>query len=52
MDNIKTEASRTGNEFRDLKNLRMTPSSTASTGQPLTCTWWKDTVAAMAYGVG
>lgn len=38
MDNIKTEASRTGNEFRDLKNSRVTPSSTASTGQPLTCT--------------
>jgi hypothetical protein len=36
MDNIKTEASRTGNEFRDLKNSKVTPSSTASTGQPLT----------------
>ena len=37
MDNIKTEASRTEDEFRDLKNSRVTPSTTTSTGQPLTC---------------
>lgn len=39
MDSIKTEASRTGDEFRDLKNSRVTPSKTTSTGQPLTCMW-------------
>ncbi|RAL03930.1 uncharacterized protein BO80DRAFT_274292 [Aspergillus ibericus CBS 121593] len=33
-DNIKSEASRTGQEFRDLRNA--TPSSTTATGQPLT----------------
>ncbi|PWY88312.1 reticulon-like protein 1 Cwl1 [Aspergillus heteromorphus CBS 117.55] len=35
-DNIKSEASRTGQEFRELKNARFTPSSTTATGQPLT----------------
>ncbi|PYH92313.1 reticulon-like protein 1 Cwl1 [Aspergillus ellipticus CBS 707.79] len=35
-DNIKSEASRTGQEFRELKNTRFTPSSTTATGQQLT----------------
>ncbi|KAJ5593853.1 uncharacterized protein N7459_000061 [Penicillium hispanicum] len=36
VDNLKTEASKTGGEFRDLKNSRVTPSTTTSNGQPLT----------------
>lgn len=39
MDSIKTEASRTGDEFRDLKDSKVTSSKTTSTGQPLTCMW-------------
>ncbi|KAL4863641.1 hypothetical protein BDV12DRAFT_25631 [Aspergillus spectabilis] len=35
-DSIKTEASRTGQEFRDLKSAKVIPSTTTATGQPLT----------------
>lgn len=35
MENIKSEASRTGDEFRDLRNAQI-PSTTTVTGQPLT----------------
>ncbi|KAJ0413950.1 Reticulon-domain-containing protein [Aspergillus carlsbadensis] len=35
-DSIKTEASRTGQEFRDLKSAKVVPSTTTATGQPLT----------------
>jgi ABC-type multidrug transport system fused ATPase/permease subunit len=36
VDNVKSEASRTGDELRDLKNSRVTPSTTTADGQPLT----------------
>ncbi|KAJ5169944.1 Reticulon [Penicillium coprophilum] len=36
VDNVKSEAFRTGDEFRDLKNSRVTPSTTTADGQPLT----------------
>jgi ABC-type multidrug transport system fused ATPase/permease subunit len=36
VDNVKSEASRTGEELRDLKNSRVTPSTTTADGQPLT----------------
>ncbi|KAJ5174229.1 uncharacterized protein N7482_000106 [Penicillium canariense] len=36
IDNIKSEASKTSDEFRDLKNARVTPSTTTTNGQPLT----------------
>ncbi|KAJ6045171.1 hypothetical protein N7460_006526 [Penicillium canescens] len=36
VDNLKSEASRTGGELRDLKNSRVTPSTTTADGQPLT----------------
>ncbi|KAJ5814555.1 Reticulon [Penicillium riverlandense] len=36
VDNLKNEASRTTDELRDLKNSRVTPSTTTATGQPLT----------------
>ncbi|OOQ87265.1 putative cwl1 [Penicillium brasilianum] len=36
VDNLKAEASKTSNEFRDLKNSRVTPSTTTTNGQPLT----------------
>ncbi|KAI9374695.1 Reticulon-domain-containing protein [Aspergillus egyptiacus] len=36
-DSIKTEASRAGQEFRDLKSAKVVPSTTTATGQPLTC---------------
>ncbi|KAI9932626.1 hypothetical protein ASPWEDRAFT_193174 [Aspergillus wentii DTO 134E9] len=36
VDNLKSEASRTGAEIRDLKNSRASPSKTTATGQPLT----------------
>lgn len=44
MDGIKTEASLTSDEFRDLKSSSVTPSTTTttSTGQPLTCMWEND----------
>jgi hypothetical protein len=35
-NSIKTEASRTGQEFRDLKSAKVVPSTTTATGQPLT----------------
>ncbi|KAL4808140.1 Reticulon-domain-containing protein [Aspergillus unguis] len=35
-DSIKTEASRAGQEFRDLKSSKVVPSTTTATGQPLT----------------
>ncbi|RAH86997.1 hypothetical protein BO86DRAFT_374942 [Aspergillus japonicus CBS 114.51] len=35
-DNIKSEASRTTQELRELRNAAVTPSTTAATGQPLT----------------
>ncbi|KAL2817585.1 Reticulon-domain-containing protein [Aspergillus granulosus] len=35
-DSIKSEASRTGQEFRDLKSAKVVPSTTMATGQPLT----------------
>lgn len=35
-DGIKSEASRTGQEFRDLKSSKVVPSTTTATGQPLT----------------
>ncbi|KAL5344163.1 Reticulon-domain-containing protein [Aspergillus crustosus] len=35
-DSIKSEASRTGQEFRDLKSAKVIPSTTTATGQPLT----------------
>ncbi|KAI3112336.1 hypothetical protein CBS147333_3766 [Penicillium roqueforti] len=36
VNNVKSEASRTSDEFRDLKNSRVTPSNTTADGQPLT----------------
>ncbi|KAK1147524.1 hypothetical protein N8T08_000865 [Aspergillus melleus] len=36
VDNIKSEASRTGQEFRELRNTRSTTPVTTATGQPLT----------------
>jgi len=36
VDNFKAEASKTSSEFRDLKNARVTPSTTTDNGQPLT----------------
>lgn len=43
MNNIKTEASRTEDEFRDLKyNSKAAPSTAASTGQPLTCMYTEE----------
>ncbi|GLI81843.1 hypothetical protein PoHVEF18_010235 [Penicillium ochrochloron] len=36
VDNLKAEASKTSSEFRDLKNARVTPSTTTNNGQPLT----------------
>ena len=36
VDNVKSEASRTGDELHDLKNSRVTPSTTTADGQPLT----------------
>lgn len=36
VDNIKSEASRTGQEFRDLSNAKVAPDTTTATGQPLT----------------
>ncbi|CAG8364477.1 unnamed protein product [Penicillium salamii] len=36
VDNVKAEASRTGDELRDLSNSRVTPSTTTADGQPLT----------------
>ncbi|KAJ5971590.1 Reticulon [Penicillium vulpinum] len=36
VDNMKSEASRTSEELRDLKNSRVTPSTTTLDGQPLT----------------
>jgi hypothetical protein len=38
VDNLKAEASKTSSEFRDLKNARVTPSTTTNNGQPLTRT--------------
>ncbi|KAL2817991.1 Reticulon-domain-containing protein [Aspergillus cavernicola] len=35
-DSIKSEASRTGQEIRDLKSAKVVPSTTTATGQPLT----------------
>ncbi|KAJ5087055.1 hypothetical protein NUU61_008362 [Penicillium alfredii] len=35
-DNIKSEAARTSGELRDLKDSRVTPSTTTNNGQPLT----------------
>ncbi|PLN86424.1 Reticulon-domain-containing protein [Aspergillus taichungensis] len=36
VDNIKSEASRTGQEFRDLSNSKVASDTTTATGQPLT----------------
>ncbi|KAJ5454798.1 uncharacterized protein N7458_005754 [Penicillium daleae] len=36
VDSLKAEASKTSDEFRDLKNARVTPSTTTTNGQPLT----------------
>ncbi|KAJ5918044.1 hypothetical protein N7454_010419 [Penicillium verhagenii] len=36
VDNVKSEVSKTTGEFQDLKNTRVTPSTTTSNGQPLT----------------
>ncbi|KAJ5544492.1 hypothetical protein N7535_007109 [Penicillium sp. DV-2018c] len=36
VDNVKSEASRTGQELRQLQNSRVTPSTTTADGQPLT----------------
>ncbi|KGO74227.1 Reticulon [Penicillium italicum] len=36
VDNVKSEASRTGDELRDLKNSRVTPTTTTADGQQLT----------------
>jgi hypothetical protein len=38
VDNLKAEASKASSEFRDLKNARVTPSTTTTNGQPLTRT--------------
>lgn len=43
MDNVAAEASKTSEEFRDLKN-KTSPAQTTSTGQPLTRTWNLDGV--------
>lgn len=40
VDHIKSEASRAGNELRDLRASSSSPSSTTATGQPLTCMCW------------
>ncbi|KAM0120683.1 hypothetical protein ACP6JC_002695 [Aspergillus fumigatus] len=37
IENIKSEASRTQEELRDLRYSSSTPSTTTATGQPLTC---------------
>ncbi|EKV07065.1 hypothetical protein PDIG_75790 [Penicillium digitatum PHI26] len=36
VDHVKSEVSRTGDEFRDLTNSRVTPLTTTADGQPLT----------------
>ncbi|KAF7714542.1 Uncharacterized protein PECH_006085 [Penicillium ucsense] len=36
VDNLKAEVSKTSSEFRDLNSARVIPSTTTSTGQPLT----------------
>ncbi|OQE18223.1 hypothetical protein PENSTE_c018G01154 [Penicillium steckii] len=36
VDSVKSEASKTGGELRELKNSRVTPSTTTNNGQPLT----------------
>jgi hypothetical protein len=36
VDGVKSEASKTGTELRGLKDAKVTPSQTTSTGQPLT----------------
>ncbi|KAJ5976357.1 hypothetical protein N7481_010064 [Penicillium waksmanii] len=36
VDSVKSEASKTSGELRDLKNSRVTPSTTTENGQPLT----------------
>lgn len=39
VDHIKSEAARTEQELRELKNARVTPLTTTATGQHLTCMW-------------
>jgi hypothetical protein len=42
VDTVKSEASKTSGELRDLKNSRVTPSTTTDNGQPLTRMCWLD----------
>lgn len=40
VDTVKSEASKTSSELRELKNSRVTPSTTTDNGQPLTRMCW------------
>jgi hypothetical protein len=42
VDTVKSEASKTSGELRDLKNSRVTPSTTTNNGQLLTRMCWLD----------